>query len=446
MKTSKQLTFLLFFTVLGLSMTIGESRAQEISDTLRLEEAIALSLEENYDIRRAVKSRQIATANVHPGEAGFLPRVWLSGNYNYSVADTRTEFANPDQPAIDASGASTINYGAGVNVAYTIFSGGSRNYTYQKLETAAQLADLQERQAMESTILSVISSYMDAVSRYDAWQNTLESVDISRQRYERAKESYGFGAMTRLELLNAEVDLSNDSVLMVQAKAAFAKAQIALNQVMGIDPGAAYAVSSDFSFEESLDPEMQLSLAREQNVSFLLSEQRLENSRLDWSMTTASSLPRLDLTGGYSFSNTNYDANFLSSNESLGWNAGLTLSFDLFDGGKKRRARENALIQIEAEELAMEQAQDQIRANVLSSFEDYESSLSLIRQREQNVKLAERNFARSEEAFATGQITGLELREAQLNLINARYNLSLQRIQAKLAATRIHFYAGTIIR
>lgn len=441
MRTFKHLILVWVAVVFCLS-----AKAQELPDTLRLEEAIAMALEQNYDVRKAEKSTEIATRNVHRGEADFLPKVTLNGNYSYSVADTRTEFANPAQDPIDASGASTVNYGAGVNVAYTIFSGGSRNYTYHKLETAAHLATLQERQAMESTVLTVISNYMDALSRYDAWQNTLESVAISQKRYERAKESYSFGAMTRLELLNAEVDLSNDSTQMVQAASAFAKAQITLNQSMGIDPGRRYAVSAAFDFAEELDMDEQLSNAQEQNVSFLLSQRRLESSKLDWSLSTAAALPRLDLKGGYNFSNTSYDANFISSNESLGWNAGLTLSFDLFDGGKKRRARENALVQIESQEIAMEQASDQIRANILTGFEDYESGLALIRQREQNVRLAERNFERSQEAFNTGQITGLELREAQLNLINARYALTVQRIQTKLAATRIHFYAGTIIQ
>ena len=156
-------------------------------------------------------------------------------------------------------------------------------------------------------------------------------------------------------------------------------------------------------------------------------------------------LPRLDLSGGYAYNKTLYDANFLSSNESLGWNAGVSFTMDIFGGGVKNRARQNARIQKESQEYNRQQSENTLKTTILNSYDDYSTALRLLELRQKNLELAEASYERSKTAFSTGQITGIQLREAQLNLVNARFNLSAQRIQAKLAELTLYTYAGTLV-
>ena len=441
MRTCKTLLCLL----LSLALPVSLSAQQALPEVLTIEEAVSLTVAHNFDILTAANSTKLSARNVTLGNAGYLPRLSLSGGFTYTLADTKTEFANPEQPPIDAQGAATTNYDAGLNLSYTIFSGGSRKFTYQKLQNTAVQSGLRERQTIEQTVLSVLQQYLETVRLHSAWEINQQSVRISQDRYQRAKERYAFGGISKLELLNAEVDLSNDSTTMVQASLSFEKARKSLSNLMGVDPAASYTVSAVFAYDQSLVLEQLLEQAQEQNASYLLSKASLESSQLDVDLSGSAMLPRLDLQGGYSFNRTLYDANFLESTRSLGWNAGLSLSFDLFDGGNKRRERANARLQLESQEYQVQKAANDLQTSILNGYEDYQTNLQLITLSERSLDLAEHNYARSKEAFALGQITGIELREAQLNLNNAKYNLSVQRLQTKLAEVSLYASAGTLV-
>ncbi len=427
-------------------IVIGSINAQEIPETLTIEDAIGLALENNFDIKIAKNNKSIGENNATLGNAGFLPTVSLTGGYNYTVSDTRTEFANPEQPPIDASGAATTSISAGVNVNYNIFSGGSRTYTYKKLQNAATQGGLQERQLIEQSISLVIRQYLETLNLFDAYQISQESLEISQHRYIRAKEKYAFGNFSKLELLNAEVDLSNDSTSLAQAQLSFEKARTTLSNTLGIAPDSKYTISNSFNYSEELVLGTILDQAEANNAEYLLANEALNSSKLDMDLTKANMFPRLDLSGGYTFSNTSYDANFLQSNESLGWNAGLNLSYTIFNGGNRKREQANAKIQMESQQYNLQKAENNLRTNIINAYQDFSTNLKMLELSQRSLNLAETNYSRSQEAFSTGQITGIELRESQLNLANAKYNLSVQKIQTKLAEVNLYLYAGMLVQ
>jgi len=419
--------------------------AQEVPSVLMIDDAVNLALEYNFDIRVSKKNAEISRNNVTIGNAGYLPKVSLDGNYNYSLANTKTNFENPALPTIDANGAATKSYGAGLNVNYNIYSGGQRSYTYKSLQNAERQSTLQEKQMMELTVVNVIQQYLEAVNFFDAYQISQESVKISQDRFIRAGERYSFGGFSKLELLNAEVDLSNDSTNMIQAMLAYEKARKNLSNIIGIEPNSEYSLSSEFEYSEELVVDELLEKALSGNTEYLLAKSSVTESELNLKQTKATMLPRLDLIGGYDFNKSTFDANFIESNRSLGWNAGLTFSYDLFDGGNRKRDQQNARMQMESQQYNLQKSENDLNTRILNRYEDYTTNLKLLDLSERNLLLAENNYERSQEAFSIGQITGIELREAQLNLANAKYNISVRRIQTKQAEVSLYSYSGTLV-
>jgi len=82
---------------------------------------------------------------------------------------------------------------------------------------------------------------------------------------------------------------------------------------------------------------------------------------------------------------------------------------------------------------------------VNNAYDTYLTNLELLKISERNLELARTNFTRSEDAFATGQITGIELRNAQLNLSDAQTAIIRQRILTKVAELGLLFEAGTLL-
>ena len=435
--------FLLLTPIFNSFSTI----AQEIDGVsgIGIQQIIAITLENNYEIKISRNSSKSAAIDAVPGNAGYLPTVSFSAGYNYASSNTDLVFADPTSPEINATGAVTENLNAGITLNYNIYSGGNRKYTYEKLKNESYISELQLQQSIESSVLNVVSQFLNVVNYYDAYKINEESVDISKKRYERAENNYAFGAMSKLELLNAEVDLRNDSTNLVQSKIAFDKSLKDLNNLMGINPDSTYTLNPDFTIEEDLAVASLLEEALTKNTSYLISRTSIRSRELDLKINKASYLPTLDLSGGYEYSDISYGASFIKTQTSLGWNAGLTLSYNIFDGGTRKRQKEKAEIQILNQQLSIEQTKNNLKTDLLKAYDDYLSNIELLSMTERNLNSAMVNYERSTEAFSTGQITGIELREAQLNLLNAKYNVSLQRIQAKISEVSLLYYSGALV-
>ena len=443
MKTMKQIIRWVGGAIVVLIAQPWAAAAQEA--TLSFEDATLLALEYNYDVQIARLNEEVSKNRAVPGEAGFLPTVSLTGSGTYAENASYTEFADPSLPVIDATGAATVSYSGGVNVNYVLFNGGGRKVALQQLENTYEQSQMQTRQRMEGTVLQVANRYLAALAAWEVYQINQETVELSRYRYQRAQENYSLGNYTRLTLLNAEVDLSSDSSSVIQARLAYEKAVVSLNQAMGLSPDTTYQVQSQLEFPKTLDLEDLLTDVLTRNTGYLLSRKQLEQSALQVDQAKTGYMPQVSLVGGYALQGNTNEASFITESRNNGWNAGLQLSYTLYNGGRTQRAQQNAILQQEARALALQQSEDLLETNLINAYKDYTTNLELIAMSERNVRLAQANYERSEVGFGTGQVTGLQLREAQLNLARARYQLMAQRIQTKQAELNLYYYSGNLV-
>lgn len=425
----------------GLTFTANAQSAARLD----LERAIALALEYNYDVQVAGISRQVADNLADPGNAGLLPSVYLDGRSSYQFENTEIVFANPLVEPISASRAQTISTGGDAVVAYSLFNGGKRISTLRQLEVQGEDARLREKLAMESTSLLVASRYLEALRLSDATAIADEAVSLSLDRVRRAEENYNYGTFTRLQMLNAEVDLRADSISLAEAELEFARARRDLYFAIGLPADTTLVLDSAFAFMAGLDKTTLLEGARTSNTTYLRTRNEVYGAEQGLRATKGDLYPTLNFQGGYRYTFNDFEANFLDKQELFGWNAGLSLRFYLFDGGRVRRNIENAQLNIAIAEVEQARALNEITTLVGNAWDVYTTSLELLNLSMRNMALAEANYARSRDAFATGQITGIELRDAQINLIRARYEISLRRIRSKLAELGLLFEAGVLL-
>ncbi|MEJ2003894.1 MAG: TolC family protein, partial [Cyclobacteriaceae bacterium] len=369
----------------------------------------------------------------------------LNGGYEYSSNSTKTVFANPEIDPIEADGAVTQATNANAVVSYNLFSGGERINTLRLLENDQYISELELRASMELTILNVMDQYLNAVARLEEFNLRQESVNISQDRFLRASEGYNFGAFSKVELLNAEVDLRNDSTSLIDARLRYQNALRTLNNVMGITPDSIFQVAADIRYDDNLNLGALIDNALMRNSNYLISRAGITASELDIKITRSNYFPVLDLGGGYSYNNSENDANFVVSSRNNGWNAGVTLSYNIFNGGNTRRAERNARIRKENSQIQLERTENQLKTDLLTTYNNYQTNKELLSLNIRNLELAEANYERSQEAFTTGEITGLQLREAQLNLLSAKFSVIQLRIQTKVSEVNLYYLSGTLV-
>jgi outer membrane protein TolC len=154
----------------------------------------------------------------------------------------------------------------------------------------------------------------------------------------------------------------------------------------------------------------------------------------------------MGLTGSYGWNEGNFPStSFASSNSITGFAAGVSLSWSLFDGGSGITGVKNAKIDLNNQELFKSQIISEVKRDIANSKGDYENRLAIYKLQEQNVITAGNNYERSNERYKLGQITSLELRQAQINLLNAQTNKNLAKYQAKLAELQLLQLTGQLL-
>ncbi len=428
-----------------LSITITffwlQTNAQKI---LTKKEALQMALENNYGIKVAKNTVKIAKNNASIFNARLLPTISAKAGANYN--NSNQDFNRQDGSSSSINGAETETYNASVNLNYTIFDGLGRKYTFKQLKETYNLSALQARETIENTYLQLFSVYFQIARLSENTRNLRETLAISKQRLQRAKYQYEYGQSTKLELLNAKVDVNNDSINYLDAKQQFINAKRDLNIVLGVQQDLQYEVETEVNFTTLLSFDELLSKATKNNVILKQQEKNIAINNYNLKATKSNYLPSIGLTGSYGWNKSkNPPSSFLAAAEITGLNAGINLSWNLFDGGITKTRVANAKIALANQEIIQQQQQETLENTLRNTWEEYHTKLYILNAQKQNVITTQNNFDRTQERYKLGQITSIEFRQAQINLLNTQTALNNAKYDAKLIELQLLQLSGQLL-
>ena len=419
--------------------------AQTDSALVTMEEAVKQALEENPEIVVARYESEIAENNATAANAGLLPSLTANAGYTEELNNAYLEFASPEQQPIDRTGARSTTYRANLELNYNVFGGLAKYKNHESLIIQSDITNQQTRLQVENTILQTINTYLEVVRLKEEADINYEAVETSMERLLRVENQYEFGGVTKLQVLNAKVDLNNDSINLARTLTNLHNNKRNLMILMGNEPDTLFRVPTELSINRNISLENIMQEALNNNTNLVLAEFRRQNADLQTVIARANNYPRLDLTASYGYTRTENEAGFVTLQENLGLSGSLNLSYTIFDGNDRARQIENAEVQLASSQETEAFARKQVKRDVLNAYENYENSLFLLDLAEDDVNTAELNFERSQEAYQTGQINSTEYRQAQLNLVQAAYRIIELKIQAKNAEVELYRLAGALL-
>ncbi len=434
------------FRTLIFIFLINTGNAFSQTRVLSKEEAIIKTLQNNYGIRISQNLVEIADNSQSILNSGYLPTITGLAGTNYNVEDINANLQDGEERIVD--GAKTNRYNASVNLNYTLFDGLGRLYNFKQLKEQYKLTKLEARETIEITILQLLAVYFEVARLTENVEVLEETLEISRERITRAQYQFEYGQVNRLSILNAEVDVNNDSIILLNIRQDLENAKRDLNVILNEQeiPQDNFIVDTTITFINKLELESYLNEAQLNNVSLLQAESAINISDYAIKVSRSGYLPTLGLTGSYGWNTVNQPAtSFVQSSSTLGYGAGLSLTWDLFDGGTTITNVRNAKIRLENEELLRDQILLEVNRDIANALGNYENKRIIYEVQEKNVLTNENNFERSQEQFKVGQITSIEFRQAQINLINARTSKNLAKYDAKLAELQLLQLTGQLL-
>ncbi len=429
-------------------------------EVLTKQEAIRLTLENNLGIQIAENNVEIAENNKSVLNSGFLPTLTGTAGANYQRDDSTFEFPGQffideetgervPRPDAELYKAEAQRYNARLTADYVLFDGFGRWYDMKRLKEEYNLSSLQARETLENTILQLFTVYFEAARISENIEVLKQTYENTKSRLQRANYSFEFGQVNKLEVLNAEVDLVNDSINMMNERQLLENTLRDLNIVLNADLQRQFAVDTTLAFINELQLEDFASQGENNNVRMLQAKSNMTIN--DYSLKSAKSvfLPTVGLTGFYGWNlNNNAPGPFfpgVTVNNRRNFGLGATLTWSLFDGGNGITQVKNARILLESQDAQQEQIAQEVKRDIANAKGDFQNRFKVYQLQQQNVITATDNYNRSNERYKLGQITSVELRQAQINLLNARTSKNLAKYNAKLAELQLLQLTGQLL-
>ncbi|MDP3582183.1 MAG: TolC family protein [Ignavibacteria bacterium] len=426
---------------LAFIFAIGTISAQQ---KLTLKEAISIALENNYDIRLAKSDAAISENNYSVGNAGFLPSLNVSASQTKTVSNTKQEYSSGQ--LVDKTSSASDNTNASATLSWTIFDGLKMFISLSKLKELKEIGEVRLRSQVESSVAEVIKNYYDIVRQKHNYNVTLESVAISEQRLKITEEKFSVGSASKLEVLSAKVDLNTDRSNLLNQEVVLSGLKVTLNNLLGRTVSEEFDVEDDVQILTGLDYNLLREEAFKNNVDIVQSEKSKNVSSYDVGIYRSEYMPRFTLSSGYTYSNSLSDAGFFKSNKTFGYNYGVSLAWNLFNGFATTLQYQNALIIVDKSDLRIRQTKALVESNLIIAFKNYEKNNEILALETENVSVAKENLDLAIEQIRLGSISPIEFRDVQKNYITAQSRLSSAQFNAKMSERDLLKQSGGLIK
>lgn len=434
--------FIYLSLIVLLLLSVRPAHSQKVYG---LKDCISIGLERNFSILVAKNNETISKNNYTLGNAGFLPSVDLTGRNSGTFNNTTTNLTDGTQNS--STGVFNTTTNGAVVVGMPIFNGFNAVITYKKLGELNQVGQLNTQLSVENLISDIVSGYYNFILQIQQMNNLKYALILSRERLRIDEDRYMLGSGSKLEVLQSRVYVNSDSSNLSRQNEVIRSAQIRLNEMMAIENLSNEFLSSDTTIDVNpgLLYEKLLEETLAKNTNLQIASKNKTISDYDYKLIVSRSYPYLNISGGYSYSLNTYSKSNNKSQVTNGMNYGLTLGLNLFDGNNQRRSIRNSSIDRENKDLRYREVEQGIRADLLTIYSAYSNNLRLISLEEQNFQTATENLDIALERYKLGSLSGIDLREVQKSLLDARERLISAHYQTKLAEVSLQLISGKIM-
>ena len=414
----RSITLVLLF--IALSSQGSVLFAQE---TLRLEDAVARSLQNNLGIRLARQQAEISAIGNAWGAAGALPQIGLSATGSNAVSD---QSQNPTSFIQEKLESESINIGGQLN--WVLFDGFGMFANKRALERLQEQAEGQAAIVIEQTASAIMQAYNNVLVQLALRDVLSAAMGVSRARLDWMEARQATGASSTFDRLQFDNALLTDSLAWLQQSANIKQATMALNRLMGETVESQWKFASTLNAPKSRNDFGELRSRVLSNATVIqnaLVAQELAEAGVQQARARLS--PNVSLTASQNEQSSRFEAGDLSGDGvTKNVSANLAVNFNLFNGGATRRAIQQAKMQVAMAEM---QAEDQ-RREVDRLLQDAWSRWSSAEQTHLiSIQLTEnsrRSLEIAQERLTSGAINSLDFRKIQMQVIN----LQQQQLQA----------------
>lgn len=412
-----------YIYIILLTFFATKSFAQE---SMTLEKALSIGLENNFGIKIADKSILIAENNNTWARAGKAPTIDLNGSFTNNLV-------NENNPASFLQG---VYYNGGLGVSldanWVLYNGGRIKINKEQLDLAVDQQKLNKASDINLLFRTIYQQYYEVIFQQEQLEVLSQILELSQDRLEYENTKREFGSSNAYNLIQFESSVLADTNSIINQVQRVEIAKRNLYNTLDLSGFENYTFSERLSIsEEPIDGDKLKQVMSEENYTLKSLEMIASLNRLNTGLANAATKPTLSVSGSVEFAenafkffaddpNTGDPFPFRFGNRITG-SANAFLNYNLYDGGIRKDNIQSAKLQEEIDQLSILEAKVELNNQLDILIDNYNNQLELLDIADRQIQLSRSNLEITEERFKSGLLTSLDYRNVQNQYLNAAY-------------------------
>ena len=232
----------------AIAFSINIANAFESTDSLvkegaklNLSDCIKIALNNSPNIKKAAYNYKISKNDVSLAKTGFFPSVTIGTGYYYNATYMKNRDVNNNY----------YNLSTSLNQLIWNFGKTNSQIKMQKFYKIVSMYNFDN--TVLDTIFDVKTNYYAVLAAKATMDINRANVAINERNYQRTKAYFDEGIRSKIDLVNAEVYLSDSKITLVQSVKNYENALVSLNNAMYIAHAPAYEITPLETFNYNTD-------------------------------------------------------------------------------------------------------------------------------------------------------------------------------------------------
>ncbi len=455
-----------------------------LAGQVSLQNCIGLALGRNFTVRTQEFNVLEAADSVEIQKAAFDPTFGFTGGRQVTVTPTdeialgQIPYASFDSAALSVNdtlvtgGTVTASYQlvrsdynpvyftpdpafgstVSISVAQPLLQGAGTDYNRAAIESAklgVRISNLNFKSTILTIIYNVETTYYNLLYQREQYKVQQDALRQAQQLLDENTVKRQTGVLTDLDVMNARAGVATAQNQLILDEQAVHNSEDQLLQLLG-DREFTTAVG-DVAFPEAGEPEVSFArsykLARENGPNLAVAQATIDQFKLAALKAKRNTLPELNVNGGLGYNSYAPTAgeSVTGSWSGYNWNAGVTVSVPW--GMRANRALyRQALDNVRSQEVAYDQADQNLMVQVRSAIRGVQTSVASVRSSAEETKFAEKAYELQKAEFDAGLATSYLVLQAQNTLETARVSELQAKVSLLLAIADLRFLEGSSLQ
>jgi len=432
MKLNKLLHVAIFSLALSGSFLFANEIS--ISSEKTLNELIEIAIKNNVKIKIKESNIDAKDANILYSKAGYLPQLSLQGDVS----------ANYLSKAIGENSGASV--GVNANISQLLYDFEKTSSTIDASQSAYNASLSELKSTVDDTVFSVRKAYYDILNQDQLIIVLKEAVDIDALQLEQAKEYFKAGVRTRIDVTNAQLQLSNSKLELLKATYGLESAYTRLISILGVKLEQSFSIKKGdediVKLVEKIIPidkkkETLVEVGFEQRAEVEVSKANIQLYKAQVKSLRANYLPMISLNAGYDDRYSNMD-----SIKGRQFSGGIYIEWDADFGRSKEAKVKEALAFLQSSKESLRDARLKIREEVTNALLEVKKSEDSAKLQLLSVELATQNLSLAKQRYKAGLSDMIELNDAKLGYTKSKSELVNSYYSYLVAIENLNYSTG----